>query len=515
MPDIPKGFGGISDLLERFKKASELYEQWRSLYQEAFEYAAPNRETFTQYSPGQRKNRRVFDSTAIQGVQQFASRVQGALLPPWQNWADLTAGEEIPEGDVDTVNAGLEKVSERFFTKLNHSNFYTELPQTLTDLAIGTGAILVEEGEFDKGEVMRFTNVPLAELYIEKPGAGAIENVWRKHKIRPNQIKRVWPQAELPDSLQKLADKEGSDEVEILNGVLYNPEDGLYHQMVIYAPAKALLFTQSFKTKRFIVARWHVTPGEAYGRGPVILCLPDILTANKVKQFILENAALQMAGVYTGVDDGIFNPHTVRIHPGTVIPVGSNANQNPSLRPLDRSGDLGLGGLILEDLQNNIRKCLFADPMGDLTDPVRSATEVMLRNQDMLRNQGAAFGRLKTELIEPLMAAVMDILQGRGLVPKLRVDGTEVTIRQNSPLAKAESMENFQNSQMWFQTVSALPPEIVMGSVKVEELPRYWQEALGVPSELIRSDDEREQIAKAASAAAEQQLQAQGGQVGQ
>ena len=496
-----------AELIKRFEAARTQWELWRSLHQEAFEYAAPNRETFKLYSPGQRKNRQIFDSTAVLGLQQFANRIQGALMPPWQKWGAFVAGDEVPEGDEEIVNQNLELVTDRFFSSLNHSNFYTELSPTLTDLGIGTGAILVEETPFGSAQELSFTNVPLAELYIEKPASGPVKNVWRKQSIRPWLIKQVWPEAELKGNLAKLAEKPESKEVEIINGFIEMP-DGRFKQTVIYEAQKDILFEQTFNTQRLIVTRWTVTPGEGFGRGPIIQQLPDIKTANKIKEFMLQNAALQIAGVYTGVDDGIFNPHTARIAPGVILPVGSNSNANPSLQALSRSGDLGLGDALLTDIQEWIRKALFADPMGDLSDPVRSATEMMLRNQDMLRNSGAAFGRQKTEFIEPLAVAVIDILASRGKVPRISIDGKEVTIKLNSPLAKAENMEDFQNSQVWFQTVAQLPPEIVAASVKVEELPRYWQETLGIPADLIRTDAEIEQLSNTVSQAAESGIEA-------
>lgn len=505
MAKVPNGLGSVGELISRFRQAQKLWEMWRSLHLEAFEFAAPNRETFNTFAPGQHKSRHVFDSTAISGLHQFSNRIQGALIPPWQQWMDLKAGDDIPEEEKDKTNKLLEETTSTFFSHLNHSNFYTELSSMLLDLGIGTGAIMVEEGDFAKGESLIFTNVPLAELYPEKPPSGPIESVWRKQMVRPVHIKRIWPEADLPKDLDKLAKKEASTEVEILNGMLFNPDDGRYHQVVIYK--KNLLFTQSFATKRLIVSRWSVTPGEVFGRGPVIQQMADIRTVNKVKEFILGNGALQMSGVYTGVDDGIFNPHTVRITPGVIIPVSSNDSRNPSIAALNRSGDLKLGEILLEDLRSSIRKALFADPLGELTDPVRSATENLLRNQDMLQNQGASFGRQKTELIEPIVNAVMDILSGLGKAPEISVNGREVTIKQTSPLAKAEDMENFQNSQVWFGTVSQLPPEIVAGSVKVEELPRFWQEQLGVPAELVRTDEERDALAKQVQEAASQQLE--------
>lgn len=256
MAEVPNGLGTVKDLMDRFGKANELYNLHRSLHQEAFDFAAPNRETFRQFSPGQRKNRQIFDSTAILGLQQFSNRIQSALMPPWSEWAKFVAGDKIPKDERAEVDKQLEDVTNTFFSALNHSNFYTELAPTLLELGIGTGAIIVEAGNFERGESLRFTNIPLAELYLEKPPNGPVDNVWRLQKIKPKNITQVWPQAELSPSLAKMAQKESSTEVEILNGMLFNPDDGLYHQVVIYQPDKTLMFTQSFRTKRFIARSW-------------------------------------------------------------------------------------------------------------------------------------------------------------------------------------------------------------------------------------------------------------------
>jgi len=491
----------MKDLLARFSKAESLWQLWRSAHQEAFDYSAPERETFRFRSPGQRKNRHIFDSTAVLGLAQFASRIQGSVIPSWQQWMSFTAGDEIPEDEEDKTNELLEEFTDIFFSHINHSNFSTEIAPSLSDLGIGTGAILIEEGQFGSPNTLKFTNVPLAEMYPEKGESGAIDNVWRKQSVLPKNIPLTWPEAELSSKLLALVKDESANEVEIKTGMLHNEKDGKYYQVVIFE--KDLIFTQAFDTKRLIVFRWHVTPGEVFGRGPIMQVMADIRTANKVKQFMLENAALQMAGVYTGVSDGVFNPHTVRIAPGSVIPVSSNNTQNPSLSPLPLSGNLGLGDLILKDLQDNIRRALLVDPLGEITDPVKSATEMMIRNQESIKLQGASLGRLKSELIEPLVNAVVDILRGLGKMADFTVDGNEVTIKQQSPLAKAEDMEDFQNSQVWFGSLQALPPEVVAGVVKVEDLPKFWADKLGVPASLIRDKEEVQRLSSAVSEAAE------------
>lgn len=514
MATIPKGFGTIEDLLNRASQAQKHWELWRSLHQEAFDFAAPQRDTMQYYSPGQRKNRHVFDSTAIEGLATFANRIQGSLMPSWKKWMMLTAGQAVPKNERKRVDTALEAATNTFFSFFNHSNFTTEITPGLSDLGIGTGAILVEEAEFSQGNPIKFSNVPLAELHPEMPPSGPIECVWRPQEIEARHIKRLWPDADLPESVARLAETKPLTKVKILNGMLYNPDDKRYYQMVIHKSSKTLIFTQNFATKRLIVFRWHVTPGEVFGRGPILQKLADIRTANKVKQFILENAAIQMAGVYTGVDDGVFNPHTVRIAPGVIIPVTSNASQAPTLQALPRAGDIGIGGIVLEDLQASIKRSLMADPMGEVTDTVKSATEQMLRMQESLKERGASFGRLKSELMEPIVTAVVDILTSLGHIEDIKIDGRAATIRWESPLARAEDVDDFQNSQMWLATIGQLPEGIALGSIKLEELPEYWAGKLGVPLSLLRDDTEKQQLTAMAMEAAQAMLQA-GGTPGQ
>lgn len=506
MARVPTGLGSVAKLLKRFQKAAERYNKWRSLHQEAMDFCTPQRETFTIQSEGQRKTHFVFDSTAEEGTEQFASRIQGSLTPSWQQWINLTAGDDVPKEQQESVDKKLKESTDTFFINLNHSNFDTELTPSLIDLSIGTGCMLVEENDFDESSAFKFTNIPLAELYIEKPARGAVKNVWRKQKVEAANMLITWPNMDVPQDLKKILDKDPNQELDILNGFLFNQKSKEYDQVVIWK--KKLLFTQSFKTRRMIVFRWSLTPGEAYGRGPGIKKLPTIRTANKIVELRLGNGALQMSGVYTGRADGLFNPHTVRIAPGTVIPVATNDNTNPTLKALTPSGNINITLEDLQDARESIRTAFFSTPLGEISDPVRSATENILRNQEFLKNSGASIGRLKTEMIEPIVSACVEILVGRGKFPDIKVDGKDVTIKQTSPLAKAEDLEDFQNTQLWLSTLSQfIPPEVLALKVKIEELPGEFQKQLGTNPNLIRSEAETKKVASQITDAAGEQLQ--------
>lgn len=499
--------GTTDDLLKRFKSATKEFEEFRSIHQETYDFVAPTRETFRFHSAGQEKNRHVFDSTAVTALEQFASRIKGSTIPSWKQWAMLVAGSDIPEDSKEDINKDLEEGTKKFFDALNHSNFDTEINPSLVDMGIGTGAIIIDEGEFNSGDTFNFTNVPLSELYPEKPAQGRIRSAWRKHKVIVSKITQIWPDAKIGEQLQKIAKRDPNAEVEILNGQLYNPKDGLYYNVIIYEAGKELIFEQSFNSQRFIVFRWHVVSGETFGRGVAMQTLPDVRTLNKIVEFKLQSLALAVGGVYTGVNDGIFNPNTVRIAPKTIIPVASNNDQNPTLRPLAQGGDPASVEFSIRELQEKINKAFFANPLGDVTDPVRSATENMIRQQEMLKQAGASLGRLKSELIEPLLEAGLDILRGLGEFPDVQIDGRQITIKHSSPLAKAEDIEDFQNILTWAQSnIGLIGQEVFMGTVKVEDFPKVTGDMLGIPAKLIRSQEEVQKLGQAAAQAAQQQL---------
>ena len=55
--------------LERYNKAKAYRENWVPLFEECYEYALPQRESFYYETPGQRRDERIFDETAVVGVQ--------------------------------------------------------------------------------------------------------------------------------------------------------------------------------------------------------------------------------------------------------------------------------------------------------------------------------------------------------------------------------------------------------------------------------------------------------------
>ena len=101
--------------IAKYEKAKAFRENWVSLFEECYEYALPQRESFYAETAGQRRDDKIFDETAVVGVQEFASRLQYGMVPNFARWADFTSGSEVPPEDRDRIDNELDAVTEYVF----------------------------------------------------------------------------------------------------------------------------------------------------------------------------------------------------------------------------------------------------------------------------------------------------------------------------------------------------------------------------------------------------------------
>lgn len=504
----------LEQIIKRKNQAKKIKDEWRSHLKECYKYSIPERDTLDESNQGKKKNVEVYDSTAIIATQKYANRMQTQVCPPWRNWLKLEAGSEVPEEQHDEVNKYLEKVTQIIFDHINHSNFDTQIHEAFLDLAISTGAILVEAGD-GMNSSLNFRSVSLSEIIPEQTQSGRIENVYREFKIPVRDIKELWANAKLSSEMEQDLAKNNECEEELCECVYEYTNDKKeerYRHILFSEKQKHILLEEDLTSNPFVVFRESVIAGETIGRGRIMTLLPDIKTLNKIVEFNLKNASLAISGIYTASDDGVINPYTLRIQAGAIIPVGSNANDNPTLRALERSGDFNLAQLIIQEYRELINNYMFAQPFGQMSEtPVRTATEMTIRQEDLVQTSASAFGRMQTELLEPLLKRVVDILKKQGKIPEFKVDGKEVTIKFTSPLSRSQDLEELSALQNFMQNVAMLPPELLQMTVKMEELPKFIADKTGMPSSLIRTKAEVEELTAKAGQVAQQVQQIQQG----
>lgn len=513
---IPSVLGDARKLRERAEKAFDEEALWEDLLQDAYEFFLPQRDRFTDrghFDQGQKKMDRIFDGTSMKAIKGFASRVQAQITPIWRRWATFTLSDELerllrqPNVQVDekAIREQLEQYAEIVFDYINRSNFATQISECYLDLAIGTCALDVDEVDDEESPIV-FNTVPQHTVALEEGPKGTVSGTWQKREVKARNIAEEFPGFQPSEKLSRIIADKPDTKVPLLYGVL--TEKGVTYAFVLEESQQDFSWFVNYgKTTPRIVGRWAVVAGEIRGRGPALDVLPDVRSLNRAKEFVLQKSAIDLAGIYTATDDGVTNPYNIRIAPGIVIPVGSNNSQNPSLARLDTTGDLQLAQFEVQELQTSIKEALFND-MRDPTGPVRSATEIAIEARELAERMGSAFGRLQTEVLIPILQRVAFILQRRGIIEPIQIGGKEIAVKFTSPLARAQDSDDLLAVQQAYEfTLATAGPQMAPLQFKVEDFGKYASEKMGAPSELLRSETERKQVASNAAQVAQQQIE--------
>ena len=485
------------EYLKRYERAKAKRTNFVDVFEECYEYALPQRESFYYEVSGQRRDDKIFDETAVVGVQEFASRLQSGLVPNFARWADLTAGSETPKEQRDVVNNELEEVTEYVFEILQNSNFAQEVHESFMDLAVGTGVLVCEEG--DAINPIRFSAIPLPHVILDTGPDDRIDHVFRERKqIRFDQLPMLYPKGNFNPELQALINNKSDQTTTVLEIVCRNytksNEEAFLHYAICLTTKSVLMQREmsGVGSNPFICFRWSKCAGEVYGRGPLFNALSAIKTTNLTVEMILENAQMAISGIYQMEDDGVINPDTINLVPGTIIP---KAMGSAGLQPIQAAGSFDVAQLVLGDMRNNIKRALYNDMLGDPNRTPASATEIAERMADLSRRIGSAFGRLQVELVQPVLQRVVHILKKQGRLEVPTINGREVKIRSVSPLAQAQANQDITAVSRFLELANgAFGPEAINVLINTEETAAYLAKKFGIPDNLVRDEQEREQI---------------------
>jgi len=474
-------------ILKRFDAAHKKRKNWESLWDECYDYALSQRGGFTS-SPvsGGKRTQDIYDATAMDAADQLASSMLGNLTPTWSQWFGLKPGPDLTDAEAERLAPILEKAAKTIQDHFDRSNFAVEIHQCYLDLIVGgTASMNFEESQIGSFSAFKFSATPLTHIVLEEGDNGYLDGAFRQMRLTLDQITSRYPNAAIPAEILKRAAQNPQETFKILESVLPDALIYEYHALLMEdEDSPVLLATGKFAQSPVISFRWLKSPGEIYGRSPVMKALPDIKTANKVVELVLKNASIAVTGIWQADDDGVLNPANIELTPGSIIP---KAIGSKGLQPLDMPGRFDISQLVLESLQSRIRHALLADNLAPVASPKMTATEVIERSAEMSLLLGATYGRLQSELLTPLIKRAFAILKRRGEVPDIDLDGRLVVVDYRSPLARSQGQKNVQNTLSWISSVLAMGPE-ASAAVNLPQAARFLGDALGVPSDLIRKD---------------------------
>ena len=517
--------------------------QWYALCSEAYWYAAPGMDPYFsgpdtmagQWTAGIPRHDHLLDSTLARAATKLANRIILEMFPPGRRWAELSAGPLFVQQDPSELRRTLlvEQVRNRIFAAIQASNFTLAANALSFDGVIsGTGLMKVGRSA-DSATLIELEAVNQAGVAFERGPMGALWAYHRKMDVSREELEVLWPEAKAPPWTDDDRGREPRRHP-VLEATYYDPETGWWHYAVMAAEGGVdapLLFERRYAVCPWVCWRYMLLAGEVQGRSPVMAALPDARTTQEGVRIELEAASIRSTGAYTYKSDTVFNPNTVSFEGIPFIPVGDNSSANPTIRPMELSGDVQLGRMVLEDQRASIRETLLDLALPEPAGPVRSATEIIERQRQAQQALGIPFLRLAEEVGRPILRAVAYLLAEAGELPELEgiggtitdpdtgrevpaplmLDGTDVAVEFSSPMVQAQRLTDAQALVQWAETAQvAAGPEAFAAGARVEAIPAKLGELMNVDAELLRDPDESAQRMQQMQQAAAPQATAAG-----
>ena len=510
----------IDKILSGLDKAKSERYTFDTLLQDVTTYVLPHRTDFNkQTSPGQKRTTQLFDATAPTSAELLASTIVGSTTASGTRWFELG----IPGKQADTQGAAwLQLLTDKVFDVLNSpsGNFGPNNHEAILDwVAYGTGILFCDE---DIKSGVRFKSYTLSDIYIDESFMGAVDTVYRKNVCRTvRQAYEKWGEAIGP-KLMRLYKNEPSAKVDIIHYVTKDYEEETnfpYKSCYIDLDSKTFLEEGGFFEMPYFIPRYSKLSGEKYGRGPAISALSDIKMLNAIAETSIRGMRRAINPVLLTTNDDTLRPlrltstdiQTIR---GGIDPITGN----PLIRPLEANPQIQLAITMLEMYRNTVQDAFFVNKILSTERPAMTATEVIQLRDERLQLLSPQFIRLQSEYFEPLITRIVGIILRSGGMPDApntlvdQVGSLNFNIDYVGPLARAQRASQVTTLNRLIESVGPLAQldPTILDRIDSDAAIKKHSDLLGLPADLLRSDDE---LAALRQARQQAQQQAQVGNV--
>ena len=518
----------VEEILSRHKSLKGRRGLWENHWDDLARVQLPRRLGFvTQTSDGDRRMEDIFDGTPMQAARALSNAVGAQIRPEGENWHRIRAVEDIDESS-DEAGDWFADTDERMRDAFENpkSRMRQALGEADSDLVVfGTAAVFSGEGENN----LLFQTLHLKDALPIFGESGNAEGMLRDRRFTVRQAIARFGIDKLSDTIRQQKEQNKLDEyVNFLHAVVPrsdgNKDANLarnlpWADMWIEIDEKKLVSSGGFHEFPFAIPRWDTTSGEEYGRSPGMIALPDSNTAQAMQSTLLVAGQRAADPPLAVPDDSTFDaPNTF---PGGLAYYdleSARAVGRIPIVPLDSGANIPLTREMQDDNRNQIWNAFFRNilrlPVGG---PQMTATEIVARKEEFIREIGPVFGRLETDYTAPLVERAFKIMLRAGAlapIPEV-LSKKAVRFEYQSPIKRLRQQVEAAAAMEWARSMTEfgeIKPE-TLDLINTEALGRFTAKAGGIPHNIVNGEDEvkrlREERAQAQAQAAQmEQLQA-------
>jgi hypothetical protein len=506
-----------SQILKRWTELVNERRYYEALWQDISEFVIPYKSTILRkLSPGTKKTARLFDATAIHSAQLLAASLHGTLTPTTQPWLSLKVRQE-ELNEIKAVRDWFEDCARRMHLALRQSNFATSVHEMYLDLVgpSATGCLFVEEkdptatGAF-RG--LRFRAHSPGEYAIAEDADGLADTLFRSLKMPVRAIVQKWPTT-VTDRIEQEARTKPDARREVVHAIYprtdYNVKARGGRNMpwascYVLVDEKKKLDEGGYQEFPFMVPRWAKNSDEIYGSGPSHTAYPDVKSLNAAKEFVLKAAPLAMQPPTVERDGSLEGDPDLT--PGGRNVVNGSGPLADHFGFMDTKNRPDLSQLVLNDLQQGVRRMYYTDQLQLQESPQMTATEVQVRYELMQRLLGPSLSRQESEFLNPLVARVFAIMaRARAFLPApmelvqaMRIenaDAPDIDVEYEGPMARAQrtieltAQERVTGFVAQVAQAKSQFPTQEWDVLDTDQMIRDRAEITGLSSKSVRDDD--------------------------
>jgi len=480
---------------------------WIPLFQDIQEYLLPDRGLFTtagqQPNSGDRHGAAIYDGTATRSLRILAAGMQGGLTSPAREWFKLG----LDDGDLEQygpVKMWLDAVERVMYRVLASSNFYQEAHSIYIEQAgFGTSCLFVDA---HPDKIVRFRNLTIGTYAIGADDLGMIDTLSRRMFMTAQQLALRFGEEKLSNEAAGMLDRKSRDKIEVIH--LVQPREGwddrkfdkanmpyesIYWEAKVSAHEATPLSEDGYREFPFLVPRWRIVGDEVWGRSPGMEALSDV-------EMLQEMDKTSIMAIHKSVDPPVMGPSDLMDDLDTSPGAHNTYEDSQKAEGFSALYDVRLALAETEAKiarrQESIARTFYNDLFLMLANaPTEmTATEVIERQGEKLLMLGPVLERQQNDFHDPLIDRVFAILNRAGMIPPApeEIIDMDMKVQYISLLALAQQRERIGSIQEMARFTAALSQFMPEAKDKFnpDEAIDYSAEVMGLPPEIIRSDEE-------------------------
>lgn len=514
-------------LLQRFEAAKLAQSSFRPHWLEISQWVRPRTARFLESdkNDGSKKNDQIINNTAAMALGVAQAGISSGLTNESRPWFKMGT-QDSRLFKLGSVKAYLHEVETVMYSTFSRSNFYDVAASMYGDmLQYGPSTFHIEP---DEKTDIRCKKFPVGQFYISRNARGDVDCFYREFKMSARQLAEEFGKDALSDAAKRaLTENRPNEDFMVLHAIEPNEN---YEAGVIgwrgkrytscwlevkAGPDSGFLREKGFEQLQTMAPCWQVDGEDDYGTGPGMTVLGDVKglqLLEKEKLLLIQKAAdPPMTG------PAKLKSRRVGLRPGDFT--GYDANE-PKLEPAMSLSHIPAAlGAIRNEIaahEYRINRGFHADLWLMLlqgSDTQKTAREIAAREAEKMLQLGPVLGRLFGDFLKPTIEIVFSILNEMGKLPPPppELAGQELKVEFVSVLAQAMKLVGITSYERLtgFVIQLASVDTDILDKVNTEELVEDYAARLGVPPDIIRTDEEVQRMRDARAQAAAQQAAAE------